>query len=537
MKLIRALIAASMATGMVACATQSPPQGGPRDETPPKLLNSSPKDQQLNVDTRTVVLEFDEEVQQNTLNKELLITPNINNPYKVIPNRNTLTLEFEKPLRDSTTYTFNFRNGITDITEKNKAQGLKLSFSTGSFIDSSRVSGTVVNLMKQTPEKEALVLLYQAEDTLSVRKNRPYYLTSTDAQGRFELENVKEGNYRMYALVDKNNNSYYDTEEERIAYLAKPITITPATDTVKLQTVRIDTKKPILLNRGKFTDRFVAGYNEGVQGFYARPVGAKDTIMSKALPDGKTIELFKTAAFSGGKAILAAVDSSGNSTSDTLEIAFTGKPSTRIKGAALKVMNSGQNAGYRIGQQIVVELQTPVRIAGKTPVRLMTDSVVVQELQYPEQVKLDQTNTELSFDIPSIGSNIRQLTIALDSTAIQPLEGAAIALPPLDLAIIEGKGTTGSLSGNIATDYTSYTLQLLTTDYKVVEERSAAKNFRFRNVAPGTYYLRVLIDENGNGKWDKADPEFKREPEPVYMHPTTVEVRANWELEDIDLKF
>ncbi|OKL41253.1 Ig-like domain-containing domain [Pontibacter flavimaris] len=536
MKLIKAFIAAALATGMAACATQSPPEGGPRDQTPPKLVNSNPKDQQLNVDTRTITLEFDEEVQQNTLTKELLITPNVNNPYKVIPNRNVLTLEFEKPLEDSTTYTFNFRNGITDITEKNKAQDLRLSFSTGSFIDSSRVSGTVVDLMKQTPEKEALVLLYQAGDTMSVRKNRPYYLTAADAQGNFTMENVKEGSYRMYALIDKNSNSYYDSEEERIAYLAKPITITPNTDTVKLQTVRIDTKKPILLSRGRFTDRFVAGYNEGIQQFTAIPVAGKDTLMSKRLLDGKTAELFKTANFGGGKVILAAVDSAGNIGSDTLDIAFEGKPSTRIKGAAIKVMNNG-NAGYKVGQEVVVELQTPVRLAGKAPVTLMADSVVVEALQHPEQVSLDKTNTELRFAVPSISSNIRQLTVLLDSTAIQPLEGPALSFAPLQLAIAEGKGSTGSLSGNISTDHTSYTLQLLNSEYKVVEERGVGKTFRFRNIAPGSYYIRVLIDENKNGKWDKADPEFKVQPEPVYMHPATIEVRANWEVEDLDLKF
>ncbi|WP_299758767.1 Ig-like domain-containing protein [uncultured Pontibacter sp.] len=536
MKLLKALLYAGILTTLASCASQSPPEGGPRDQTAPKLLNSTPKDQQLNVDTRTITLEFDEEVQQNTLNKELLITPNINNPYKVISNRNVMTLEFEKPLQDSTTYTFNFREGITDITEKNKAQGVKLSFSTGSFIDSSRVSGQVVNLMKQTPEKEALVVLYQADDTLSVRKNRPYYLTAADEQGNFSLQNVKEGSYRMYALVDKNNNSYYDSEEERIAYLANPINITPTTDSVTLQTVRLDTKKPILMSRTKNNDRFVATYNEGIEKYTIKPVAGKDSLISKITTDGKAIELFKTEQFGGGKAILAAVDSSGNIATDTLEIAFDGKPSTRIQGAGLKVINKGQAGSYRVGQEIMVELQTPVRIVGKSPIRLMSDTVVVQEIQYPEQVSLDRTNTELRFNLPSISNNIKQLLLVLDSTAIQPLQGQPLSFPQLQLAVAEGRGT-GSISGSIKTDFEAYTLQLLNSDYLVIEERSAGKNFRFKNIAPGNYYLRVLVDENKNGKWDRADPEFKRPPEPVILHPNMIEVRANWEVENLNLEF
>lgn len=523
-------------TGMASCATQNPPQGGPKDETPPTLVSSTPKDQQLNVDTRTVSLTFDEEVQQNSLQKELLITPNINNPYQVKTDKNTLTLEFEKPLMDSTTYTFNFREGITDITEKNKAQGLRLSFSTGTFIDSSRVSGSVVSLLKQTPEKDAIVALYQAGDTLSIRKNRPYYLANTDAQGNFTLQNVKEGSYRMYALVDKNNNTYYDTEEERIAYLTEPITITPTTDSVRLQTVRIDTKKPILLAREKYTDRFVANYNEGVQQVRATDLATQDTLTTKVGTDGKVASLFKTPGFSGGKAILTAVDSSGNIAVDTLVIAFEGKRSQRVKGAQLKVINTGQNGGYRIGQEVMLELQTPIRITGNAPLKLMADTTVVQELRYPEQVSLDRTNTELRFNLPNINNRIKQVTVVLDSTAIQPLEGEPLSFPQLQLSVAEGRGT-GSLSGKINTEYKSYTLQLLNSEYKVIEQQPGKSTFKFRNVAPGNYILRVLIDENNNGKWEKADPEFKQKPEPVYIYPSPVEVRANWEIEDLNLEF
>src|SRR5690606_27675042 len=123
----------------------------------------------LNVSTNTITLVFDEEVQQNNLNRELLITPNLENRYRVKNNQNELQLIFEKPLQDSTTYILNFRKGIQDITEKNVAEGLKLAFSTGSFIDSSRVSGTVVNMLTAEPMKETIVALYPANDTLSIR--------------------------------------------------------------------------------------------------------------------------------------------------------------------------------------------------------------------------------------------------------------------------------------------------------------------------------------------------------------------------------
>ena len=537
MNLLQAtVVAAGILTGITACATINTPEGGAKDLTPPTLQASSPQDQQLNVKTKTIRLVFDEEVQQKNLVKELLITPNVNNKYEVRSNKTELTLEFDKPLQDSTTFTLNFRKGIVDITEQNPATALKLSFSTGSFIDSSSVSGQVLNLLKQTPEKGAVVALYQAEDTMSVRKNRPYYLTVTDSLGRYEIENVKEGNYRMYAIMDKNDNSYYDSEEERIAYLTEPIRILPGTDSVMLQTVRLDTKKPILLQRERYTDRFIANYNEGIQQFLAKPAtSSADTLVQRISTDGKGIELFKTTNFNGGKTILIAVDSSGNIATDTIEIAFEGKRAQRIRGAQLKVMNNGPKSSFRPGQPVTIQLETPVRITG-APITLLADTVVLQQLTYPEQVTLDRTGTEVTFNLPEVNNRIKQVRVALDSTALIPLEGAPLSFEPISLPIAEARGT-GIISGTITTDYTSYTVQLLTSDYVVVEEKRNVKQNQFRNIEPGSYRVRVLVDENNNGKWDKGDPEMKQAPEKVYFYPQVIDVRANWEREDINLAF
>lgn len=536
MKLKTLIIATSIVAGLVSCATMSTPEGGPRDTAAPALLSSNPSDQQLNVRTNAIQLVFDEEVQQKNLQKELLITPNINNKYQVKSNRNILTLEFEKPLQDSITYTFNFREGIVDITEQNKAKNLKLAFSTGTFIDSSSVSGKVVNLLKQTPEKGAVVALYQAEDTLSVRKNRPYYLTTTDDAGNYEIENIREGNYRVYALLDKNNNSYYDNEDERIAYLPAPIRILPGTDSVNLQTTRLDTKKPILLQRERYTDRFIGNYNEGIQGFSASPVvGGADSLVYRIGTDGKAVEVFKTPSFDGGKVMFSAVDSSGNITADTITIAFEGKRAQRIKGAQLGVINGKQKSSYRVGQQVILELETPVTIIGGTPVTLMADSTILYQLTQ-EQLSLDRTNTNLSFKLPEVNERIKQLKVVLDSTAIVPITGDPLLFPALTISITEARGT-GMLSGTAKTDFTSFIIQLLNSEYKVVEEVRNNKSYRFRNIEPGTYRLRVLVDENNNGKWDKGDPTFETAPEKVYILPEVLDIRANWEREDVTLEF
>ena len=52
---------------------------------------------------------------------------------------------------------------------------------------------------------------------------------------------------------------------------------------------------------------------------------------------------------------------------------------------------------------------------------------------------------------------------------------------------------------------------------------------------PGEYELRILFDENKNGKWDEGNFALKRQPEKVYSIPQKLSVSANFE-KDVDIE-
>ena len=56
--------------------------------------------------------------------------------------------------------------------------------------------------------------------------------------------------------------------------------------------------------------------------------------------------------------------------------------------------------------------------------------------------------------------------------------------------------------------------------------------FEFINVSPGTYYLRLTLDSNGNGKWDTGNYRDHLQPEEVYYYPKKLRLRANWDLDE-----
>ncbi len=60
---------------------------------------------------------------------------------------------------------------------------------------------------------------------------------------------------------------------------------------------------------------------------------------------------------------------------------------------------------------------------------------------------------------------------------------------------------------------------------------SAAAEAAFENVEPGTYYVRLFIDDNGNGVWDTGNYVRHQQPEEVYYYPKPLKLRRNWDVD------
>ena len=53
---------------------------------------------------------------------------------------------------------------------------------------------------------------------------------------------------------------------------------------------------------------------------------------------------------------------------------------------------------------------------------------------------------------------------------------------------------------------------------------------------PGEYEIRILFDDNNNGKWDPGNYSKKLQPEKVISLPKKLAIKANWDNErDIKL--
>jgi uncharacterized protein (DUF2141 family) len=521
------------------CAAISAPQGGPRDVVVPRLIATSPDSAARNVKQLFVRLEFSEPVQVKDLAKNLLITPQLpaDNPYKLREERNSVSLLFDKPLEENTTYSFNFRQAIVDITESQPAPNASLSFSTGAVLDSGAVRGAVTDLLTGRPAADAVISLFPESDTLGVRRGRPYYLTRTDKQGHYSLGFLKAGRYQLYALNDKNNNSRFD-DGEFIGYLPAPVTLgessTPSD--LPLLLTRPDRRAPLITGRQPSPTQLRLSYGEGLRAAAIAPVPAPAVpvpALSEALQlteRGRTLLVHRTPALGDGRYLLTATDSTGNVSRDTLTVTFP-VPAAARKAAAppLYTVEGNPRSVYRQGQ-VQFRFAVPVRLAPKLPVgTLVEDSLRRRPLRLPADGSLSPDRTLLTLRLDTKAK--KNIDILLDSTAISSITGQPLRLRPLRLTLTE-QGSTGILMGTIQTKSTHFELQLLNEKYEVVASLPSPKGrYRFDFLPPGSYRLRVLFDTDADGRWRDGDPNLKVPAEPVFILPKLLQVRANWEVE------
>ena len=130
-----------------------------------------------------------------------------------------MTIILNEPLKDSTTYTFNFTEAVKDLTEGNAAENLVVAFSTGDYLDSLMVLGRVEDLLTRAPVEKCIVAIFEISDTLDIFLGTPKYFTKTDEQGRFKIEYLKNENFRIYAFVDHNRNLTAQSSSEKHGFL------------------------------------------------------------------------------------------------------------------------------------------------------------------------------------------------------------------------------------------------------------------------------------------------------------------------------
>ncbi len=217
---------ASILILLTACAVQVSPSGGPKDETPPEIIKSTPPNNSVNFEGNRIILTFDEYITLKEINTQLVVSPPLDKTPEFNMRGKSMIIKLQGPLLENATYNFYFGDAIVDITEGNPLSNYNFSLATGPILDSLSIKGKLLDAFNLQPIESAFVMLYDTVYDSVPYLQRPYYISKTNKNGEFALNNLRDSKYLMFALSDINSNYLYDLPTENIAFadsLIRPV--------------------------------------------------------------------------------------------------------------------------------------------------------------------------------------------------------------------------------------------------------------------------------------------------------------------------
>ncbi|MBQ7210806.1 MAG: Ig-like domain-containing protein [Paludibacteraceae bacterium] len=568
------------------------PQGGPKDETPPKIVKEVPANGSVNYKENNIQIFFDEYIQLDKVSENVLVSPPQQRPPEVKAIGKHVMVKFDGELLDSTTYTIDFGSAICDNNEKNPIANYSFAFSTGNEIDSLQIGGRMLNAADLNPISGIIVGIHSdlSDTALStVAFNR---ISKTDASGKFLIKNIHKGSYRLYGLRDMSSDYVYQPGES-LAMLND--TITPycfrdlQTDTIWRDSIstrisdgerlrdtisvidtiithektfyRPDSVVLYFFEEDKTRQYFIRALREqrnsislyfnaeqdSLPQFF--PAGGTDSswinsalLQSNEKHDTLTLWITDTAAIATDTLQFAMRYFKTDSIyqlqeqTDTIRALYRAprnnaknKKNDEQKQQFIDIKTNASNT-YDFYRTLQIQLPTPLD-------SFETDNIHLYQL-------VDTTQVAKNFKIEK-GNDVGTLLNLI--YAWEPQTEYALLIDSAALHDIYGlcnNKTTARLKTRSTDEYSTLNIkleplvenaiiQILNDKDAVVREQKAENgSARFEYLKPESYYLRMYIDLNGDGKWTTGDFLTHRQPEPVYYFPSKLTLRANWEFEE-----
>jgi uncharacterized protein (DUF2141 family) len=509
------------------CAKRGMPTGGPKDSIPPAFVNAQPYNFSTNFSAKKIKIQFDEYIKLEKPQRQVIISPPMDPKPEIRPlgtASKEITVIIGDTLAENTTYTINFGKSITDNTEGNPLPFFKYVFSTGDDLDSLSISGRVDDALQSKMKKNATVMLYRMDsvytDSTIYEKPGTYLAYTKDTVNTFKMENMKAGKYQIVALIDKNNNYQYDPKSDKIGYLKDPIEL-PNDSLFNLQVFKgildFEVKRPNQVTK----KHFIFGFEGELSQPKIELLNAPEDFRSSYYRDRKTDTLhYYYEPFIKADSLLFEITQKNYR--DTLEIVPRDVEKDSL---TLKAKPSGAISFH---QEFKILSNTPIKNLDTTKFEIRDkDSVLVDY-----SVKLDSLYNEVHFKFEK---DEKQRYF------IQALPGAIT-----DFYNTKNDTLNYSLSTPEYASKSNLTLslqklkrfpvllQLVDEEGEIKFEKTHTKEegnkFEFRYIDPGTYFVRLIYDDNANGKWDPGTFLDKTQPEEVRHYRKALDLRKNWDV-------
>ena len=573
-----------------SCARMGSPDGGWYDETPPKILGTSPANGSDDVNSKKVTILFNEFVKLDNPTEKVVVSPPQLEAPEVKVSGKRITVALQDTLKPNTTYTIDFSDAITDNNEGNPLGNYTYSFSTGNRIDTMEVAGYVLEAQNLEPIKGILVGLYSNLNDTAFQHEPMMRIARTDGNGHFVIKGVAKGDYRIYALQDMDGNYKFNQPGEKIAFTPEiimpsfkpdvrqdtiwrdslhisdikqvPYTHFLPDDVVLSAFTQIQTNRYFLKAERKDPNHFTLFYSYGnaelpeIKGlnfneknaFVVEPSLNQDTITywlrDTMLVNQDTLHM---------QVSYLANDSLGKlvKQTDTLEVLSKVPYEKRLKQQKEEYdkWKKQQEKNKKKGEPYQTEYPTtPLEVRIKNGTQIAPDENPTFILPSPVAVcdtskihlyeKVDTLWQRAKYQFGSVPGIPRQYklvgawnpgheySLELDSATFIDIYGKASRKVKQSIKVSSLDEFSTLIVSLQQMEGKNCLLQLLNESDKPIKEVVAKNNeATFYYVKPGTFYLRLIVDENDNGVWDTGLYNT-RQPEAVYYYTKEIECKA-----------
>lgn len=569
---------------MYSCANIGNPSGGPIDKTPPIFMRSNPTPNAVNVKDRKIEIFFDEIVTLKDPSTKIIVSPAQTEMPRMSALGRKVTVELVDSLLPNTTYTIDFSNSIQDNNEGNAIDNFAFAFSTGSVIDSMRVSGYVLDSRTLEPMQSVVVGLQSNLADSAFHKEKLQRVALTNDRGQFTIRNVSPGSYHIFALKDLDRDYKFGNPTEDIAFLDSIIVPSigsrEAADTVYNDLNEIDTIMRATRPAYFPNDILLSMFNEDRKSQYLANnlrvdstrisltfAAASDTLPSLSIvgrndvPDQwYTLERSQTNdtltywirpphLVSADTLMVATTylrtDTASNLSwgTDTLKFTFQRQKAKKkkkneetdyLEQIRFMELHPLANGTQEVYAPLLLQTGTPIerysREAFHLQRKLQNDTTF-----YPAEIKSialrDSTLSRRDLMLKVDWEPGAAYTLAVDSLAMTDIYGLQTKPLKVDFNVRKME-EYGNIVFNIPAVRDSAIVELLDGTEKIVL-RAPVKNHRAEllNLLPGKYYARLFIDRNGNGKYDTGNYDMHLQPEETVYYPGAINLKKNWDVE------
>lgn len=569
---------------MYSCANIGNPSGGPIDKTPPIFMRSNPTPNAVNVKDRKIEIFFDEIVTLKDPSTKIIVSPAQTEMPRMSALGRKVTVELVDSLLPNTTYTIDFSNSIQDNNEGNAIDNFAFAFSTGSVIDSMRVSGYVLDSRTLEPMQSVVVGLQSNLADSAFHKEKLQRVALTNDRGQFTIRNVSPGSYHIFALKDLDRDYKFGNPTEDIAFLDSIIVPSigsrEAADTVYNDLNEIDTIMRATRPAYFPNDILLSMFNEDRKSQYLANnlrvdstrisltfAAASDTLPSLSIvgrndvPDQwYTLERSQTNdtltywirpphLVSADTLIVATTylrtDTASNLSwgTDTLKFTFQRQKAKKkkkneetdsLEQIRFMELHPLANGTLEVYAPLLLQTGTPIerysREAFHLQRKLQNDTTF-----YPAEIKSialrDSTLSRRDLMLKVDWEPGAAYTLAVDSLAMTDIYGLQTKPLKVDFNVRKME-EYGNIVFNIPAVRDSAIVELLDGTEKIVL-RAPVKSHRAEllNLLPGKYYARLFIDRNGNGKYDTGNYDMHLQPEETVYYPGAINLKKNWDVE------